>query len=154
VYYVKKEDKRFLLKHVMQHHAIEHALVFTRTNHGADKVARDLNKNGITAEAIHGDKTQNKREKSLKGFRNGMIRVFVATDVVSRGIDIDRLSHVIHYEIPETPATYVHRIGGTGRAGLKGTAISFYSSDERKYLKDIHKEIRKEINVVRTHPFS
>jgi len=154
VYYVRKEDKRNLLKHVMHHHDIGHALVFTRTKHGADKVARDLNKNGIAAEAIHGNKTQNNREKSLKGFRNGMIRVLVATDVASRGIDIDRLSHVINYEIPETPATYVHRIGRTGRAGLKGTAMSFCSSDERKYLIDIHKEINKEINVVRTHPFS
>jgi len=154
LYFVKKEDKRFLLKHVMQHHAIEHALVFTRTKHGADKVARDLNKNGIKAEAIHGDKSQNNREKSLKGFRNGMIRVLVATDVVSRGIDIDRLSHVINYEIPEVPATYVHRIGRTGRAGSKGTALSFCSSDERQYLKDIHKVLRKEINVVRIHPFS
>ena len=154
VYYVNKENKRFLLNHVMQDPAIDHALVFTRTKHGADKVARNLNKSGITAEAIHGDKSQLKREKSLKGFRSGRIRVLVATDVVSRGIDIDRLSHVINYEIPETPATYVHRIGRTGRAGSSGTAMSFCSSDERKYLKDIHKEIRREIDIVRTHPYS
>ncbi|MCX6243411.1 MAG: DEAD/DEAH box helicase [Bacteroidetes bacterium] len=154
VYYVKKEDKRYLLKHVMQDDTIEHALVFTRTKHGADKVARDLNKNGIRAEAIHGDKSQNNRERSLKGFKNGLIRVLVATDVVSRGIDIESLSHVINYEIPETPETYVHRIGRTGRAGVKGTAMSFCSVDEKPYLKDIHKVLHKEINVVKTHPFS
>jgi ATP-dependent RNA helicase RhlE len=153
VYYVRKEDKRSLLKHVMQHDRIGHALVFTRTKHGADRVARDLNKSGITAEAIHGDKSQNNRERSLKGFRNGLIRVLVATDVVSRGIDIDSLSHVINFEIPEEPATYVHRIGRTGRAGATGTAMSFCSSEERKYLADIHKEIRREINVIRTHPY-
>ncbi len=154
VYYVKKEDKRSLLQHVMHEQEIDHALIFTRTKRGADKVARDLNKNGIKAEAIHGDKTQNKRERSLNGFRNGMIRVLVATDVASRGIDIDRLSHVINYEIPETPATYVHRIGRTGRAGARGTALSFCTSDERAYLKGIHKLLNKEINVIRIHPFS
>jgi ATP-dependent RNA helicase RhlE len=153
VYYVRKEDKRSLLRHVMQHDDIGHALVFTRTKHGADRVARDLNKSGITAEAIHGDKSQNNRERSLKGFRNGMIRVLVATDVVSRGIDIDSLSHVINFEIPEEPATYVHRIGRTGRAGAGGTALSFCCAEEKKYLAGIHKEIHREINVVRTHPY-
>ena len=154
VYFVNKEDKRSLLKHVIENNSVENALVFTRTKHGADKVAKDLNRNGITAEAIHGNKSQNNRERSLKGFRNGMIRVLVATDVVARGIDIDSLSHVINFEIPETPATYVHRIGRTGRAGMKGTAMSFCSSDERQYLKDIHQVLNKEINVVKTHPFS
>jgi ATP-dependent RNA helicase RhlE len=153
VYYVRKEDKRSLLKHVMDHDNIGHALVFTRTKHGADRVARDLNKSGIKAEAIHGDKSQNNRERSLKGFRNGMIRVLVATDVVSRGIDINSLSHVINFEIPQEPATYVHRIGRTGRAGLNGTAMSFCSMEERKYLADIHKEIRREIKVISTHPY-
>ncbi|MGA3013246.1 MAG: DEAD/DEAH box helicase [Bacteroidales bacterium] len=154
VYYVRKEDKRNLLRHVMQSNNIGNALVFTRTKHGADRVARDLNRSGITAEAIHGDKSQNKRESSLKGFRSGHIRVLVATDVVSRGIDIDSLSHVINFEIPEEPATYVHRIGRTGRAGATGTAMSFCSGEEKKYLADIHKVIHKEINVVRTHPYS
>jgi len=154
VYFVKKEDKKSLLHHVMNHDTINHALVFTRTKRGADKVARDLNRNGITAEAIHGDKSQNRREQSLNGFKKGAIRVLVATDVASRGIDIDKLSHVINYEIPETPETYVHRIGRTGRAGSTGKAMSFCSSDERQYLKDIHKILQKEINVVRTHPFS
>jgi ATP-dependent RNA helicase RhlE len=154
VYYVNKEDKKSLLKHVIQQNTINHALVFTRTKRGADKVARDLNKNGISAESIHGDKSQNRREKSLNGFKDGAIRVLVATDVASRGIDIDKLSHVINYEIPETAATYVHRIGRTGRAGSAGIALSFCSSDEREYLKGIHKILQKEINVVRTHPFS
>jgi ATP-dependent RNA helicase RhlE len=153
VYYVRKEDKRSLLKHVMQHDHIGNALVFTRTRHSADRVAKDLKKSGITAEAIHGDKSQNNREKSLKGFRNGMIRVLVATDVVSRGIDIDSLSHVINFEIPEEPTTYIHRIGRTGRAGVKGTAMSFCSPEEKKYLAGIHKEIRREINVISTHPY-
>jgi ATP-dependent RNA helicase RhlE len=153
VYYVRKEDKKSLLKHVMQHDHIGNALVFTRTKHGADRVAKDLNRNGISAEAIHGDKSQTNREKSLKGFRNGMIRVLVATDVVSRGIDIDSLSHVINFEIPEEPSTYVHRIGRTGRAGAAGTAMSFCSAEEKKYLADIHKEIRREINVISTHPY-
>jgi len=154
VYYVRKEDKRDLLKHVMKDTGMGNALVFTRTKHGADRVARDLNRSGITAEAIHGDKSQNKREKSLMGFRRGVIRVLVATDVVSRGIDIDSLSHVINFEIPEDPATYVHRIGRTGRAGAKGTALSFCSNEEKRNLKDIHKLIHNEMNVVRTHPYS
>ena len=154
VYFVKKEHKRSLLNHVMQHQSIDNALVFTRTKHGADKVARDLNKNGIKAEAIHGNKSQSNREKTLKGFKNGLIRVLVATDVASRGIDIDKLSHVINYEIPETATTYVHRIGRTGRAGVKGIALSFCSSEEKAYLKSISKLIHKEINVVKTHPFS
>lgn len=153
VYYVRKEDKRSLLKHVMQHDNIGNALVFTRTRHSADRVAKDLKRSGITAEAIHGDKSQSNREKSLKGFRNGMIRVLVATDVVSRGIDIDRLSHVINFEIPEEPTAYVHRIGRTGRAGVKGTAMSFCSPEEKKYLAGIHKEIHREINVISTHPY-
>ncbi len=154
VYYVRKEDKKLLLNHVIHNHAIGNALVFTRTKHGADKVAKELNRNGISAEAIHGNKAQNRREKSLQGFRSGTIRVLVATDIVSRGIDIDHLSHVINYEIPETPEAYVHRIGRTGRAGIAGKAISFCSPDERKYLKDIHKEIRNEIPVIGQHPFN
>ena len=103
---------------------------------------------------MHGDKSQNNRERTLKGFKNGIIRVLVATDVASRGIDIDKLSHVINFEIPETPTTYVHRIGRTGRAGVKGIALSFCSSDEKPYLNNISKLIHIEINVVRIHPFS
>jgi ATP-dependent RNA helicase RhlE len=154
VYYVKKENKSQLLNHVMQNESIDNALVFTRTKHGADKVAKNLNKSGIKAEAIHGDKSQNNRERTLKGFKNGNIRVLVATDVASRGIDIDKLSHVINFEIPETPTTYVHRIGRTGRAGVQGIAMSFCANDERAYLKNINKLIRKDIPVVKIHPFS
>lgn len=154
VYYVNKQDKRSLLKHVIEQQSVDQALVFTRTKHGADKVARDLNKTGIKAGAIHGNKSQNSRERSLKEFKEGMIQILVATDVASRGIDIDKLSHVINYEIPETPETYVHRIGRTGRAGAHGEALSFCSADEREYLKGIHKIFSKEIRVVQSHPFS
>lgn len=154
VYFVRKEDKRNLLRHLMEDPAIEQALVFTRTKHGADRVARDLSRNGITAEAIHGNKSQNNRERNMKGFRNGSIRVLVATDVVSRGIDIESLSHVINFDIPEEPATYIHRIGRTGRAGATGKALSFCTADERKYLNDIYKLLRRDIPVVESHPFA
>jgi ATP-dependent RNA helicase RhlE len=153
VYYVQKEQKRNLLKHVLKSNTIEHALVFTRTKRGADKVAKELNSNGIKAEAIHGNKSQGARERALKGFKDRTIRILVATDIASRGIDVDKLSHVINYEIPEQAETYVHRIGRTGRAGSSGVAISFCSQDEKSYLKDISKLIKKNIDVA-THPFS
>lgn len=154
VFYVQKEDKRSLLKHVIKSNTIEHALVFTRTKRGADRVAKELNKNGIKAEAIHGDKSQNARVRALDGFKLRKINVLVATDIAARGIDVDKLTHVINYEIPETPETYVHRIGRTGRAGESGIALSFCSLDEREYMKDINKLIRKNIQVVEHHPWS
>jgi ATP-dependent RNA helicase RhlE len=154
VYYVKKENKRNLLKHVLANNKIEHALVFTRTKHGADKVVKDLAKDGILAAAIHGNKSQGAREKALKGFKNRTIRILVATDIASRGIDVDKLSHVINYEIPEQAETYVHRIGRTGRAGASGIAMSFCAKEEMNYLKDINKLIKKNIEVVSTHPFN
>ena len=154
VYYVTKENKRGLLKFVLNNGKIEHALVFTRTKHGADKVAKDLNTNGIKAEAIHGNKSQGARERALKGFKNRSIRVLVATDIASRGIDVDKLSHVINYEIPEQAETYVHRIGRTGRAGSEGIALSFCAREEMSYLKDINKLIKKNIDVIASHPFS
>lgn len=154
VYYVKKENKRLLLKHVLNNGKIEHALVFTRTKRGADKVVKDLNGMGISAEAIHGNKSQGARERALKGFKNRTIRILVATDIASRGIDVDKLSHVINYEIPEQAETYVHRIGRTGRAGSTGVAMSFCAQDEMTYLKDINKLIKKNIEVVSTHPFN
>jgi ATP-dependent RNA helicase RhlE len=154
VYYVKKENKRLLLKHVLNNSKIEHALVFTRTKRGADKVAKDLNSIGVSAEAIHGNKSQGARERALKGFKNRTIRILVATDIASRGIDVDKLSHVINYEIPEQAETYVHRIGRTGRAGLSGVALSFCANDELTYLKDINKLIKTNIEVVSTHPFN
>lgn len=152
VFYVKRENKRSLLKHVLKNNDIEHVLVFTRTKRGADKVAKDLNKDGIKAEAIHGNKSQGARERALKGFKNRSIRVLVATDIASRGIDVDKLSHVINYEIPEVAETYVHRIGRTGRAGESGIALSFCSQEEVSYMKDISKLIKKNIEVS-THPF-
>ncbi len=154
VYHVKKEDKRTLLRHVLNENSIEHALVFTRTKRGADRVVKELNKNGIKAEAIHGDKSQGARERALNGFKKRTIRVLVATDIASRGIDVDRLSHVINFEIPEQAETYVHRIGRTGRAGESGIALSFCTHDELPYLKDIHKLIKKNIEVVTSHPFA
>lgn len=154
VYYVSKENKRQLLKHVIEVENIEHALVFTRTKHGANRVAKDLVKSGISAEAIHGDKSQGARERALKGFKNRSIRILVATDIASRGIDVDKLSHVINFEIPEQAETYVHRIGRTGRAGESGMALSFCTPDEMGYLKDITKLIKKNIEVVSTHPFN
>jgi ATP-dependent RNA helicase RhlE len=154
VYYVARENKRSLLKHVLKNGKIEHALVFTRTKRGADKVAKELNSNGIKAEAIHGNKSQNARERALKGFKNRTIRVLVATDIASRGIDVDKLSHVINYEIPEQAETYVHRIGRTGRAGSTGIALSFCSQEERDYLKDINKLTRSNIEVITSHPFA
>lgn len=154
IYYVAKEDKRSLLKHVLNNGEIEHVLVFTRTKRGADRVAKDLNKSGIRSEAIHGDKSQGARERALKGFKNRQIRVLVATDIASRGIDVDKLSHVINYEIPEQAETYVHRIGRTGRAGASGNAISFCAKDELTYMKDISKLIKQTIAVVSSHPYS
>ena len=153
VYFVNKEDKRSLLKHLIEEDSIEHALVFTRTKRGADRVAKDLNSTGIKAESIHGNKSQNARERALKGFKNRTIRVLVATDIASRGIDVDKLSHVINYEIPEQAEVYVHRIGRTGRAGSTGTAFSFCTDDEKPYWKDINKLIRRDITVATAHPF-
>ncbi len=153
VYYVEKENKRRLLQHVLDQHDIDHALVFTRTRRGADRVVKDLNRGGISAEAIHGDKSQTAREKALKSFKDKTLRVLVATDIASRGIDIDKLSHVINFEIPEAPETYIHRIGRTGRAGSPGTALSFCTIDELPYMRGIDKLVKSKIEVVKSHPF-
>lgn len=154
VYYVAKENKRSLLKYILKDNGIEHALVFTRTKRGADKVAKELNSNGIRSEAIHGNKSQGARERALKGFKSKSIRVLVATDIASRGIDVAKLSHVINYEIPEQAETYVHRIGRTGRAGVTGKALSFCAHEEMTYMKDINKLTRQNIEVVASHPFA
>lgn len=153
LYHVEKENKRSLLKHLFKNNDIEHALVFTRTKRGADRVTKDLNREGIKAEAIHGDKSQSARERALKVFKDRKIRVLVATDIASRGIDVDQLSHVINYELPEQAETYVHRIGRTGRAGATGKAISLCCSEEKDLLKDIHKLLRKQMSVIEDHPF-
>jgi ATP-dependent RNA helicase RhlE len=154
VYYVEKAGKKALLHQVLQSDDIETVLIFTRTKHGANKVAQDLNKIGITAEAIHGNKSQQARQNALNGFKNRTIKVLVATDIASRGIDVEKLSHVINYELPEVPETYIHRIGRTARAGLKGTAISFCSSEERGSLKDINKLLPASIEVKRMVGFT
>ncbi|HEX3046781.1 MAG TPA: DEAD/DEAH box helicase [Bacillota bacterium] len=154
VYYVAREDKRALLIHLLKDPAIATALVFTRTKYGADKVARVLNKAGIKAESIHGDKSQNARQRALNDFKTRQIRVLVATDIAARGIDVEELSHVINFELPNIPETYVHRIGRTGRAGQSGIAISFCDTEEKDYLKSIHKLIAKSIPVVEDHPYS
>ncbi len=153
VYFVDKKDKKNLLKHVLADRAITRALVFSRTKHGADKIVKDLNNNGITAEAIHGNKSQNARQRALTNFKDGRIRVLVATDIAARGIDVDNLSHVINYEIPEVPETYVHRIGRTGRAGASGIAISFCDDEERADFRGILKLTGQDIPVVTEHPY-
>ena len=153
LYYVEKNDKRSLLAHILKDKNIKTALVFTRTKHGADKVVKDLVKIGITAEAIHGNKSQNARQRALTNFKNRTTRVLIATDIAARGIDIDDLTHVINYEIPNIPETYVHRIGRTGRAGASGIALTFCDQEELDFLKDIHKLIAKQIPDNEEHPY-
>jgi ATP-dependent RNA helicase RhlE len=153
LYYVPKADKIRLLLHLLKNDAIARVLVFTRTKHGADKVVKILHKEKITAAAIHGNKSQNARQNALSNFKNGQLRVMVATDIAARGIDIDDLTHVINFELPEVPETYVHRIGRTGRAGNAGIAISFCDADEKTELRDIQKLIAKIIPVVAEHPY-
>lgn len=149
VYFVEKKEKKDLLLHLLKDQSIESVLIFTRTKHGADKLARILTKSGIRAEAIHGNKSQNARQRALTDFKNHTLRVLIATDIAARGIDVDQLSHVINYELPNVPETYVPRIGRTGRAGHDGIAISFCESEELPYLKDIQKLIGKTIPVVK-----
>ncbi|PKM88910.1 MAG: DEAD/DEAH box helicase [Firmicutes bacterium HGW-Firmicutes-12] len=153
VYFVEKKDKKHLLVHLLKNKAVISALVFTRTKHGADKLTRDLIRAGVQAEAIHGNKSQTARQRALTKFKNKETRVLVATDIAARGIDIDELSHVINYDLPNVPETYVHRIGRTGRAGLGGEALSFCDQEEKAYLLDIQKLITKPIQVIEDHPY-
>lgn len=153
LYYVEKQNKRPLLAHILQDESIKTALVFSRTKHGADKIARELSKAGIRAEAIHGNKSQNARQAALHNFKTRRTRILVATDIAARGIDIDELTHVINYDLPNVPETYVHRIGRTGRAGANGIAFSFCDYEEKIYLKDIQKLIGKTVPVVKEHPY-
>ncbi|MGI4806159.1 MAG: DEAD/DEAH box helicase [Janthinobacterium lividum] len=152
LFMVDKSDKRDLLLHILKDKNIKTALVFTRTKHGADKVVKDLLRANITAEAIHGNKSQNARQRALSNFKARTTRILVATDIAARGIDVDELTHVINYELPNIPETYVHRIGRTGRAGASGIALSFCDADEQDFLKDIHKLIDKNIPVA-DHPY-
>ncbi|WP_162054369.1 DEAD/DEAH box helicase [Pontibacter pamirensis] len=153
VYYVKKSDKKNLLLHLLKDGEIDRALVFTRTKHGADRVAKDMSKAGVQAEAIHGNKSQNARVRALDNFKSSQTRVLVATDIAARGIDVDDLSHVINYELPNEPETYVHRIGRTGRAGASGVALSFCDAEETSYLVSIQKLISKSVPVIDNHPY-
>jgi ATP-dependent RNA helicase RhlE len=153
VYFVDKGDKRKLLYHLIRNENLSNVLVFTRTKHGADNVVKALKKNGVNAEAIHGDKSQNARVRVLDGFKNKEVSVLVATDIAARGIDIESLPYVINFDLPNIPETYVHRIGRTGRAGNSGLAISFCAKDEQPYLKDIEKLIRMKIKVMEDHPY-
>lgn len=149
VYFIEKNDKQVLLIDILKDRSIESLLVFTQMKHAADKLSKRLNAAGINAAAIHGNKSQNARQTALENFKSKKVRVLVATDIAARGIDIDQLSHVLNYELPNVPETYVHRIGRTGRAGASGIALSFCSSEERSYLKDIEKLIKKSIPVKR-----
>jgi ATP-dependent RNA helicase RhlE len=153
VYFIDRGNKNSLLLELLKNEKIKTALVFTRTKYGADKVVRVLKKKNISAEAIHGNKAQNARQKALSGFKAQTTRVLVATDIAARGIDVDDLEYVINFEIPNISETYVHRIGRTGRAGAKGTAISFCDAEEKEYLMDIEKLISRKIKVVDDHPF-
>lgn len=153
VYFVEKENKLDLLTHILKNHIDESVLVFARTKHGADKIARKLQKEKISAEAIHGNKSQNQRQNALTNFKSGKTRILVATDIAARGIDIDELRHVINFELSDVSETYVHRIGRTGRAGNEGSSISFVDGLDLINLKNTEKLIGKKIPVVKDHPF-
>lgn len=153
IYFVDKKDKKKLLAYILKGKDVRSALVFTRTKHGADKVVKDLIRDGITAEAIHGNKSQNARQRALNNFKSGETPVLVATDIAARGIDVDAISHVINFEMPDVPETYVHRIGRTARAGASGIAMSFIDAEEKDELKAVQKLINMQIPVVEDHPF-
>ena len=153
VYFVGKKDKKSLLIHLLKNKSIASALVFSRTKHGANKIVKDLAKAGVQAQAIHGNKSQVARQLALNNFKDKKTRVLVATDIAARGIDVEELSHVINFDLPNIPETYVHRIGRTGRAGLGGVALSFCDADEKPYLKDIQKLISKSIPIIEDHPY-
>jgi len=153
IYFVEKEEKRALLVSVLKSPEMKRVLVFTRTKHGANRVAEHLHKAGVRAAAIHGNKSQGARERALSDFKSGQIRVLVATDIAARGIDIDEITHVVNFELPNVPETYVHRIGRTARAGASGTALSFCDTPEREFLADIERLTRLSIAVVAEHPY-
>ncbi|GGA71736.1 DEAD/DEAH box helicase [Flavobacterium palustre] len=153
IYFVEKGEKRNLLYTLLQNENLSDVLVFSRTKHGADNVVKALRKKNIAAEAIHGDKSQNARQRVLDAFKNKEVGVLVATDIAARGIDIDQLPYVINFDLPNIPETYVHRIGRTGRAGNGGIAISFCSKDEHGYWKDIQKLIKVDVKTISDHPY-
>jgi ATP-dependent RNA helicase RhlE len=153
MYYTNRPDKKNLILHILKDPKKDQVLIFSRTKHGADRLARDLSKKKIDAAAIHGDKAQNNRQKSLSNFKSKKLRVLVATDIAARGIDIDKLNWVINYDIPNVPETYVHRIGRVGRAGETGTAISICEPEEKAFVTDIEKLIGQKIETINDHPF-
>ncbi|MFW6371944.1 MAG: DEAD/DEAH box helicase [Bacteroidota bacterium] len=153
VYYTNKSTKKDLLSHILKDKNIDQVLLFSKTKHGADRISRNLKKEKISTAAIHGDKSQNQRQKALNQFKNGNLRVLVATDIAARGIDIDKLRYVINYDIPNIPETYVHRIGRSGRAGEAGTAISICEPEENMFIRDIENLINKPIPFVKENPF-
>jgi ATP-dependent RNA helicase RhlE len=153
VYMVAREKKRALLQHIINEKDMQNVLVFARTKYGADKIVKDLNRSGISAEAFHGDKSQQARQRALTNFKRNLTRVLVATDIAARGIDIVDLPYVINFELPDSAETYTHRIGRTGRAGATGSALSLCDSDERDQLKSINRISSEKIHIV-THPFA
>jgi ATP-dependent RNA helicase RhlE len=153
LYFADAEEKKLLLLHLLQNELQGRALVFTRTKYGADKLAKFLNQSGIRAEAIHGNKSQQARQLALSQFKASKIRILVATDIAARGIDVEELEYVFNFEVPNVPETYVHRIGRSGRAGVKGTAITLCDETERPFVADIQKLIKMEIPLVENHPF-
>jgi len=153
VYFISKKGKIKLLVHLLQTEPVESALIFSRTKHGANKIVKLLGREDINADAIHGNKSQGARQLALSNFKNGHTKVLVATDIAARGIDVEELSHVINYDLPNIPETYVHRIGRTGRAGASGIALSFCDTEEKAYLLDIQKLINQKIPVIAEHPF-
>ncbi|GLB32837.1 DEAD/DEAH box family ATP-dependent RNA helicase [Lacrimispora amygdalina] len=153
LYYTDKCNKKDLLLHILEDKNIVSVLVFIRTKHGADRLIKQLAKSNVNAQAIHGDKSQGARQRALSSFKDKTLRILLATDIAARGIDIDELTHVINFDLPDTPETYVHRIGRTGRAGLGGTAISFCDFDEKEQLKDIERLIGKKLTEVKDHPY-
>lgn len=153
LYYTNRTTKKNLLTYILKDEDIDQVLVFSRTKRGADRIAKDLKKKGISAAAIHGDKAQNQRQKALKQFKEGAIRVLVATDIAARGIDIDKLRYVVNYDIPNVAETYVHRIGRSGRAGEEGVAIAICEPEENVFIRDIEKLIKQKIKVLKDHPF-
>jgi ATP-dependent RNA helicase RhlE len=153
VYYTNKQDKVKLLHHILKDKKDEQVLVFARTKHGSDKLVKRLSKLGLKADAIHGNKSQNRRQNTLKNFKNNITKILIATDIAARGIDISKLKYVINFDIPNLPETYVHRIGRSGRAGEEGLAISISEPEENVYVRDIEKLIKKKIERITDHPF-
>ena len=152
LFHIASQEKRRLLVDLLRDPAMARVIVFTRTKHGANKVVEHLEKSGIPAEAIHGNKSQNARVRAMENFRNGRARLLVATDIAARGIDVDGITHVVNFELPNEPESYVHRIGRTARAGAEGIAISFCAPEEQAYLRDIEKLVKRKLTVVGDEP--